>query len=65
MNKLLSPKQGLIWFVEALWHAVVTFFAFYLLWQKNMTSVPEEYVSMEMYSFGLAIYQAVIVSTFV
>jgi hypothetical protein len=41
-NRLLSPWQGLLWFLEGLFHAVVTFFAFYLLWTFNLNSVPVE-----------------------
>jgi hypothetical protein len=53
--------QGFLWFIEGLWHALVTFFAFYFLWSYNLNSVPEEFTTMEMYSFGLAIYQCVLV----
>jgi hypothetical protein len=60
-NRLLSPLQGFIWFIEAVWHAVVTFFAFYLLWSYNLNSVPGEFTTMEKFSFGLAIYQCVLV----
>jgi len=33
-----------------------------MLWTYNLNYVPEENVTMEMYSFGIAIYQAVLVT---
>ena len=61
-NRLLSPWQGFLWFIEALWHSLVTFFAFFLLWSYNMNAIPGEFTIMDMHSFGLAIYQCVLVS---
>jgi hypothetical protein len=62
-NRLLSPWQGLLWFLEGLWHSVVTYFAFYLIWSLNLNSVPVEFTTQEKFSFGLAIYQCVLVGT--
>ena len=60
-NKLLSPWQGLLWFLEGLFHAVITYFAFHLLWTFHLNSIPVEFTLQEKYSFGLAIYQCVLV----
>ena len=61
-NRLLSPWQGLLWFLEGLFHSVVTFFGFYLLWTFNLNSIPVEFTTQEKFSFGLAVYQCVLVN---
>lgn len=59
-NRLLRSDKCFLWLLEALWQSLVTFFAFYLYWKgaSNQTSQPD---SLEMYAYGLAIYQSVVI----
>lgn len=60
-NQLLSIKEFAIWLFEGFWHSLVAFFGFYFFFDYffNWTSVD----FLERTSFGLAIYQAVVVIT--
>ena len=58
-NALLSLKVSLSWFFDAFWASIVTFFAFYLLFINNSSETLHD--NLGMLSFGLSIYQSVVV----
>jgi phospholipid-translocating ATPase len=59
-NRLLAKDKCFLWILEALWHSLVTFFGFYFYWHGhlNQTSSTD---SLEMFSFGLVVYQSAVV----
>ena len=60
-NRLLSLWEFSIWFFEALWHSLVTFFGFYFVWAYYFNITSEDF--LERTSFGLSVYQSVVVIT--
>ena len=60
-NKLLSIREFCIWFTEAVWHSLVTFFGFYFFWSVYCNVFSKDY--LEEWSFGFSVYQSVVVVT--
>ena len=58
-NALLSPKVSLMWFFDAIWSSLVSFFAFYILFINNSNEALHD--NLGMLSFGFSIYQCVVV----
>ncbi len=58
-NKLLSIPEFIVWFLLALWHAVVTFFGFYLYFDGHLNVTSDDYLGKE--AFGLAVYRSAII----
>ena len=57
-NRLLAVDKSLLWIAEGLFHSILCFFAFYLLW-KDMIGHPGN--NLDMLSFGIAVYSTIIV----
>lgn len=60
-NRLLNLKEFSIWFFEAVWHSLVTYFGFYFVWSYYYNITENDY--LERTSFGLSVYQSVVVIT--
>ena len=62
-NKLLSPVELLLWFLQGLWHSFVIFFGWASFWQSGaapVTSTRPELV-LARSSFGLTVYTTLMV----
>ena len=57
-NRLLAVDKSLLWIGEGLFHSISCFFAFYYLWRNNVGHPGN---SLEMMSFGIAVYSTLIV----
>lgn len=59
-NRLLQVDQTLLWLVEGLFQSTVVFFAFYFL-LSDSTGFKSDMSSLEMTSFGVSVFTAIII----
>ena len=60
-NRLLAKDKCLLWNAEALWHCLASFFGFYFYWMGN-SNLGNPKNSLELWCFGVAVYQTIVVT---